>query len=135
MEDVPDHECALFHFQELARSNDAEGEFQRIHSVRSLASEELPLIQSPGCVRSLVLGEQMISKFNETSRNTVRIFMAVIRLPAVTTDIVISFNAPTHIASSSSSAANVSELSHDDISKVFEDFLRSFCIQQWSLFC
>jgi len=135
--DVPDRECANFHFQELARSNEAEGSFQRIHSSRPLAQEELPGVAAPGLLRFVVLGEQAISKFREEARNTVRIYMAVIRLPHITTDILITLNEPVHVAEGSSSQKNIQHASAPRVPapKVFEEVLRTFCIRDWSLFC
>jgi hypothetical protein len=53
----------------------------------------------------MLQGVQRVSKFREQARNTVLVYMAVLRLPSVDSDIVIHYNYPALLAPASSSAA------------------------------
>ncbi|KAI9363985.1 hypothetical protein DFJ73DRAFT_810511 [Zopfochytrium polystomum] len=111
--DVP----ASFHFWELADVNSAR-DYSRILRVEHLSPGTDVPHMGPGCGITLVIGQQLISKYRETdptSRNLVNIYLAVIRLPQVSTDLVISYNHPVALGQlSSSRAALISAGSHPE---------------------
>ena len=39
----------------------------------------------------------MVAKFKETAKNTVHVYMALLRLPQFDTDLLISFNNPVNV--------------------------------------
>lgn len=83
----------------------------------------------------LIVGKQNIAKFHETARNEVNIFMAIARLPAVNTDVVITFNVPTSINPQSSSASVAERLANPDAELlVLQQVLKSFTIHDWRIF-
>ena len=65
-------------------------------------------VAGPSCW--MLQGVQRVAKFKEHDRNTVKVYMAVMRLPSVDSDIVMHYNYPLFLAPASSSAA-VSEVS------------------------
>merc|ERR1719333_1315676 len=132
VDDVPNENCAQFHFGELAKENDAEGNNCCVSTIRTLANEELPNFSNiPDVYKAVVLGAQRVAKFNEQARNEINIFMAIIRIPKITTDILITLNAPSIINPESSSAKNIQPNQIEEPAKVFEEFLRTFQILDW----
>jgi hypothetical protein len=86
-----------------------------------------------------VEGLQNISKFRseQGAENTVRVFLACIRIPQHRTDILISFNDPVRIHPSSSSARAIDGVAFqtkEDGAALFERVLGSFNIVDFSLF-
>ncbi len=114
LSDVPDANAAQFHFAELAASNDATGPgLSMIEFEQPMTAVQIPLIGlsasgAAGATAAGLIGRQRVSKGREgdSARNDVRIYLAVIRLPAVGTDVVITVNEPVAIAPSSSSAVS-----------------------------
>jgi hypothetical protein len=112
------------------------------------------MINSPDTIAYLLAGQQQVAKFRETSTtslNTVDIFLAVIRLPQVNTDILITVNVPVLIGSTSSSrqmlSDNIAEPSSDvdgitplqtgniQLGELHvRSLLSSFAIKDWELF-
>ena len=131
--DVPADKAAEFHFEELAAVNEAHL-FEKLQ-VREIANEELPHLTRT-VHKYFIFGRQQIAKFNEEAKNVVNIYMAVIRIPSVTTDILITLNEPVQIDQASSSAKNIDTSKEiQPAPKVFEEILRTFKIKDWSLFC
>jgi hypothetical protein len=81
------------------------------------------------------VSSQLISKFKETAdkANSVQIYMAVVRLRSVGTDLLISFNVPTRFGHGSSSEGRAIMDSGENRS-VIDGVLRSITINDWSLF-
>ncbi|KAM4748101.1 ran guanine nucleotide release factor isoform 1-T2 [Rhinophrynus dorsalis] len=125
-EGMTDPDAARYHFDDVASSNDAEGQSE------ALSVEPLPLAQLTltNCASAwLLTGHQQVSKFNEQARNTVNIYMALFRLPQHATDLLVTFNDPCAIDPSSSSAVGgVSETSSNHWT--LADFHRLLCSLQ-----
>uniref|UniRef100_A0A8D0HT06 RAN guanine nucleotide release factor n=1 Tax=Sphenodon punctatus TaxID=8508 RepID=A0A8D0HT06_SPHPU len=95
---VPDDSAARHHFEDLAGS--AAG--SEVLSQEPLAPQLLALT---GCRSAWCLtARQLVAKFNEEAQNEVRLHLALLRLPQHHTDLLLSFNHPTHIHPLSSSA-------------------------------
>nr|AAI55965.1 Mog1 protein [Xenopus laevis] len=125
-EGVSDSEAARYHFEDVASSNDAEGQSE------VLSVEPLPLAQLTltDCTNAwLLTGHQLVAKFNEEARNTVNIHMALFRLPQHTTDLLVTFNDPAAINPSSSSAVGGASLAPPS-PWTYEDFSRLLCSLQ-----
>eukprot|EP00053_Salpingoeca_punica_P011924 m.106335 g.106335 ORF g.106335 m.106335 type:complete len:193 (+) comp15815_c3_seq1:65-643(+) len=93
-----DGKAAAFHFESLASDNSA--------SEWSLESPSV-VTDAPGLgVWSLTYGLQHIAKFKDSAEhaNTVRVFVACLRMREYGTDIVVSLNAPQWISEASASA-------------------------------
>ncbi|CAE7720544.1 rangrf [Symbiodinium sp. CCMP2592] len=87
----------------------------------------------PATARCLAgIGEQTVAKFREDRGNRVRIHAAAIRLPDVSTDILITLNDPVHVDPDSSSAE--APVPSEPAEDVFRMLLRSFRITDWGLF-
>lgn len=56
-----------------------------------------------------IIGRQMVSKFREaeSAKNEILVYLAVIRLPKFSTDVLVAMNVPTQISAQSSSATAV----------------------------
>ncbi|KAJ1556232.1 hypothetical protein HK405_004651 [Cladochytrium tenue] len=96
---------AVFHFWELADANSAR-DTSRILRVEQLRpGSDLPLME-PDTQITVVIGQQLVSKYRERtpeSGNLVNVYVAVLRLPRVETDLVISYNHPVALGRLSSS--------------------------------
>ncbi|KND02003.1 uncharacterized protein SPPG_02509 [Spizellomyces punctatus DAOM BR117] len=138
--DADDAEAANFHFQQLAEDNDAAE--SRVLSVEYLDPATVTPSLPSTVHLSVIVGEQVVSKFREgnpNARNLVAIYMAVLRIPHVTTDLVISYNHPVALGQSSSSATALRESGgHVGVPEVamenFRNMLRRLRIVDWGLF-
>jgi L-lactate utilization protein LutB len=85
--------------------------------------------------KSFCISSQRISKFKESAdkANVVQIYMAVLRLKAVTTDLLISFNVPMQFAAGSSSEGRSILNSAENVA-VIQGVLKTLTIKDWSLF-
>lgn len=85
--------------------------------------------------KSYCLSSQRVSKFKESESlaNVVHIYMAVIRLKSVTTDLLVSFNVPTSFAHGSSSDGRAI-LQADENRAVIQGVLKTLAIKDWGLF-
>ena len=135
VEDVSDESCAEFHFNEIVKENDAQ-ENVTVITNRVLTDEELPNISGANIHKAMILGRMHASKFKESATNLIELHMAIIRIPKITTDILISFNAPVIINEESSSAKNVQDTTPPQESPaiLFQNVLKTFTIQDWGLF-
>lgn len=122
-EDIGDAEAAQFYFGDLASQNEAsDGAGDSvIESVEALTAAQAPCLLSTPALASppssgikafLVRGKQRIAKFKESqaAKNDVFISMLVLRLPSVSSDVLISISCPTAISTSSSSVGGAAEL-------------------------
>ncbi len=87
-----------------------------------------------------LVGRQRVAKFHETARNTVRIYMAALRIPSKSTDILIHINAPLEVdAASSSSSLFPSDMPAEALDaqglRIMQRLLQTLTIKDWGLFC
>eukprot|EP01100_Stratorugosa_tubuloviscum_P001673 TRINITY_DN137_c0_g1_i1.p1 TRINITY_DN137_c0_g1~~TRINITY_DN137_c0_g1_i1.p1 ORF type:complete len:214 (+),score=66.95 TRINITY_DN137_c0_g1_i1:67-642(+) len=129
-------EAAIYHFNEVASINEATNESIIIHQ-SELTQTELPNFDITQ-LKYFVFGKQKVTKFSEgqDAKNIVNVYMCLIRLKNVQTDLVISLNQPVLISAESSSRANVTatNLENDQIFEVFKKIIFSFKINNWDLF-
>ncbi|CAE7270531.1 mog1 [Symbiodinium natans] len=127
--EVPDGQAIDFFLSDLATSNEAQDAV--VLESHSVPAGEVPHL--PSAARCLAgVGEQTVAKFREDRGNRVRIYAAAIRLPEVSTDILITLNDPVHLdpESSSAQAPTPTQAAED----VFRVLLSSFRIVDWGLF-
>ncbi|XP_072006043.1 ran guanine nucleotide release factor [Engystomops pustulosus] len=121
-EGMSDPDAARYHFEDVAASNEAQGRAEVV------SVEPLPLAQLSlsGCSSAWALtGHQLVSKFNEQAQNTVKIHMALFRIPQHATDLLVTFNDPVAIDPSSSSSVSVSSGVYSPWT--LDDFHRLLC--------
>jgi hypothetical protein len=115
-QDLPEADAPGFYFGDLAQTNGADGAgLAAIEGVVEVTAANAPQLlgdarpQASGARAFVVSGWQRVAKFKEGegARNEVCIRLAVVRLPAVGTDVLITVNAPARISAESSSAAVV----------------------------
>eukprot|EP01118_Nematostelium_gracile_P006041 TRINITY_DN1931_c0_g1_i1.p1 TRINITY_DN1931_c0_g1~~TRINITY_DN1931_c0_g1_i1.p1 ORF type:complete len:182 (+),score=41.01 TRINITY_DN1931_c0_g1_i1:43-588(+) len=127
---VNDQDSAKFHFDSLAEDNQAVG--SQITHTEVLTDDDIPHLRGNYVV--LCIGKQQVSKFHETSTNTVNITMCLIRLLQQQTDIVINFNEPIAISPQSSSHNATPSSDPNDNLTMFKQMIKSFRIVDYSLF-
>eukprot|EP01089_Gocevia_fonbrunei_P012661 TRINITY_DN3055_c0_g1_i1.p1 TRINITY_DN3055_c0_g1~~TRINITY_DN3055_c0_g1_i1.p1 ORF type:complete len:197 (+),score=34.88 TRINITY_DN3055_c0_g1_i1:121-711(+) len=130
-ENVPNSESIKYFFDDLAESNDAKEGATIIQTI-TLDENKVPLF-GKDIHKSALLGDQYVSKFNEQSKNKIQLYMANIRLPQVTTDILITLNTPVYISTQSSSKVSVDATAQNS-EQVFMGILKSIEVKSWSLF-
>ncbi|KAI8822245.1 Mog1 protein [Fimicolochytrium jonesii] len=139
-EGVAAEDAAKYHFEQLAADNDS-GE-ATILSVEQLEVASATPYLPPTTQASILVGRQQINKFNErtpSAVNTVVIYLAVIRLPQVGTDVLVSYNHPIALGEGSSSAAALSEAGGhigvpDVAAENFKRSVQSLNVIDWGLF-
>ncbi|PRP77205.1 ran guanine nucleotide release factor-like [Planoprotostelium fungivorum] len=129
-EEVADRDAAQFYFQDLAEANDAQNHSQ-VLSVNVLTDNDMP--HMPGVYKTMIVGRQAISKYKESARNIVDVYMCIIRLREQTTDIVITLNDPQVIHPESSSAPNAPQTASPSM-LIFQHMLKTFNMKSLSLF-
>jgi Ran-interacting Mog1 protein len=140
-DDVSDGGASRYHFMEIAHVNSADDEQHfRLDYESALGALELAnfgkLIDDGKAYASIICGRLRVAKFREQARNTIGLYVAVIRLKNVATDVVLSFNDPIAIDPSSSSAmaAHIADQSESPGFELFKSLVQSFIITNWSLF-
>lgn len=99
-----------------------------------------PLPSTPlHSIVTVVHGIQHVAKFNEAAANEIGVHVACLRLPAHTTDVVLSFNSPLLVQEGSSSAKAMTEdaaaeLTDSAVAELFTGVLGSFQIHDYGLF-
>ena len=102
-------------------------------------------MNSPAMEKWLLCGQQAVAKYKEehnqgdAARNTVSIYMLLLRLPTYTTDIVLTFNDPEFISQHSSSMpqspADAAEFAQKRLQlPLFKQALATFAIHDFGLF-
>jgi hypothetical protein len=103
---------------------------------------EDPACPDPASVTAaLALGWQDVARFKEAARNRVAVLVAVLRLPTLCTDLVVSLSAPTVVAEGSSSFVSTGGGVRGDAASVatgalaaLRAALRTLCVRDWGLF-
>ncbi|KAI9906791.1 hypothetical protein PsorP6_004202 [Peronosclerospora sorghi] len=138
VENVEDAHSAHYFLNEIAWSNGCGTD-----EVMLIEEKEVPdfvtssAIDAPHATHIIVGDQRVAKKFKEgdDSKNAVRVYVGNIRLPCVTTDIVLSVSAPMHINPASSSCnAKTFENTSEMAATIFNQALQSFTILDWSLF-
>ncbi|KAI8917377.1 Ran-interacting Mog1 protein-domain-containing protein, partial [Entophlyctis helioformis] len=97
------------HYAQLADDNDATGPDARVVSVQEISAAQLPQALQQAKV-ALLVGVQRIAKFRErgeAAKNTVGIYLGIMHLPTVGTDVLVTFNQTIEVGSHSSSQHSV----------------------------
>ncbi|KAI8083517.1 hypothetical protein BDF21DRAFT_461726 [Thamnidium elegans] len=135
--EASNQEIAKYHFQQLADDNEAAE--STVTVIDSLNPKDVaPHLPQDATEVHILQGTQKISKFNEKDAyNTVEIILAVVRLTKVSTDFVISVNAPVKLAPVSSEQESAQEVMAIDIETAKQevlDILNNLTVKNWELF-
>ncbi|OWZ21685.1 hypothetical protein PHMEG_0003725 [Phytophthora megakarya] len=136
-ESVTDDQSARYFFNEIAQSNGCGPD-----EVTVLLEDKVDGRLAPSAIDAphstqLIVGDQRVAKFKEGdhAKNVVRVYLGNIRLPGVTTDVVLSMSAPMRINPASSSRdAFQFEDNSEVAAAIFKQALQSFAVLDWSLF-
>ncbi|XP_061991878.1 uncharacterized protein LOC133709935 isoform X1 [Rosa rugosa] len=140
--EVGDNGSAAWFLQDLATEQEAEG---------SVVVEQSGVVEAPGlCYRNIpavvttAVAQMAISKGRQgrEAQNTVRVYVANLRLKGVNTDVLITAYEPIHINPLSESANTVGaglaapalQSGHVPMAEVFRLAVSSFKINDWNLF-
>lgn len=134
-----DTQPAAFHLDNLAEESDALQ--KETHKVMELPPSEFPQLVSgdPAISISVAYGTHVVTKFRDASEHAshVDVYLACVRLPRVSTDLLIVFNDPVILhpegssARSGSTVAETTPGAHRD--KTLHIALRTLRIHDWSL--
>jgi len=85
--------------------------------------------------KSFCVSSQLVSKYHDSAAaaNAVQIFLCVVRLRHVGTDLLISLNAPTQFAAASSTSASA-VVDAQANRAVVDGILKSLTVRDWGLF-
>ncbi|KAL6211310.1 hypothetical protein ACLB2K_016537 [Fragaria x ananassa] len=140
--EVGDNGSATWFLQDLAAEQEAEG---------SVLIEQSGVVEVPGlsygnipAVVTTAVGQMAISKGRQgrEAQNTVRVYVANLRLKGVSTDVLITAYEPIHINPLSESASTVGagnaapalQSGHVPMVEVFRLAVSSFKVSDWNLF-
>ncbi|TDH64832.1 uncharacterized protein CCR75_000590 [Bremia lactucae] len=132
---VQDAQSALYFFNEIAQSNGC-GPDEVTVLFEETSNAEYTGINVPHATQ-IIVGDQCVAKFIEGdhAKNVVRVYLGNIRLPTVTTDVVLSVSTPIRISPASSSReAFQFQQDQESASLIFKQALHSFVVKDWSLF-
>ena len=139
-DDIDNGDAAAYFFAQLAKDNEAKE--AGVMRVDVLAESDVPGVPASP-FRSLLVGRQAVAKFNEAATNVVEIYVANVRLPAQTTDVLITYNRAVVVNPESSSATSMEKAYGKDSLKITPEdqaqlavktALASFTIRDFSLF-
>jgi len=130
--DVSGDEIPRFHFVQVAEHNEASDSI--VHEVRRLEPSAVPRLP-PTAECYLLRGSQRVAKFNERVLNNLHLYLCVLRLPHVSTDVVVTYNHPA-VASPTESGSRGADEDPDVASGrvVLETAIREFRVHDWGLF-
>ncbi|KAL1927665.1 hypothetical protein VTP01DRAFT_3486 [Rhizomucor pusillus] len=134
--EATDESIARLHFQQLASDNEATE--AHIASIERVEPQTVtPRLPPQTTVVHILKGWQKVAKFNEASaQNMVEIMLIVVRLVNVSTDFVISVNAPVIVdpASSERAASGGQVATIEQIGSEIVEMLNHLEVNDWSLF-
>ncbi|RLN54374.1 hypothetical protein BBJ28_00009724 [Nothophytophthora sp. Chile5] len=133
---VSDAASAQYFFNEIAQANGCGPDEVTVLLSEQVDAKNAPVISGTHSA-TVIVGDQRVAKFKEgdDAKNVVRVYLGNIRLPGVTTDVVLSVSAPMRINPASSSRdAFQFENSSEVAAAIFMQAFKSFAIQDWSLF-
>lgn len=138
---TPHRTPAAFHFATIAR--DASAVSHQLHHTSMQPPTEYPLLlrDDPQLTVSIAYGVHTVSKYrdDESRANLVNVFVACVRLPRATTDLLVVFNDPITLHPESSSARSGSRVAEDgdngiaSRASVWKRALNTLRIIDWSL--
>ncbi|CAI5712420.1 unnamed protein product [Hyaloperonospora brassicae] len=139
-ENVRDAESARYFFNELAQSNGCGPDEVTVRSAETADMERTARvsIDAPHTTQ-LIVGDQRVAKFKEDgyAKNVVRVYLGNVRLPGVTTDVIVTVSSPMHIHPSSSSSRDAPRVEHSSdaaAAAIFKRALQTLVVVDWSLF-
>ena len=106
-DEVSNEEAARYHFDDLAQCNSAVSTDVMSTAVYGEEQVFLPGV-SPSIIKCVLTGRQKVSKFRNSEQNCmdeVLIFLLVVRMPEIGTDLLISLNVPSTIGSKGDSVS------------------------------
>eukprot|EP00644_Phytophthora_capsici_P002145 jgi/Phyca11/547933/estExt2_Genewise1Plus.C_PHYCAscaffold_270091 len=136
-ESVLDSGSARYFFNEIAQSNGCGPDEVTVLLEQKADERHAPAIVDAPHSTQLIVGDQRVAKFKEGdhAKNVVRVYLGNIRLPGVTTDVVLSVSAPMRInPASSSHGAFQFEDNSEVAASIFTHAVQSFSVLDWSLF-
>jgi len=120
-----------FHFTELASANSSSQ-----YQISRIESLDLPNF-GQDVIKYVLFGTQQVSKFREQASNTVNIYLCVIRIPQVQTDVLITLNDGVIVNPTSSSLKFIvpeAKPNAGQTMELFMEILKSFRIVDYGLF-
>lgn len=134
---MTDQEVASLLFSDLACANDALSSHLD-SSQEHLTDADVPEM-APGTTVIMASGQQQVSKGRQgpDAANTVQLLLAVVRLPAHATDIVLTLNTPMDISPHSAAAEHAgagTRGAHLTAAALFRSMLGTLAIRDYTLF-
>lgn len=132
---IQDAQSARYFFNEIAQSNGC-GPDEVTVLLEETLNAEYTKINVPHATQ-IIVGDQCVAKFKEGdhAKNVVRVYLGNIRLPTVSTDVLLSVSTPIRInPASSSREAFQFQQDQETASFIFKQALHSLTIKDWSLF-
>ncbi|KAF0695834.1 Aste57867_13354 [Aphanomyces stellatus] len=129
---VPLESSAEYYFHELAESNGCAPNDVTILQTCQATETDLPSLR---VIANIAIGKQCVAKFKEAAKNIMQLYVCCIRLPNVTTDLVVSVTVPLALNPDSSSTRDGQIIGNaDDGLSILKDILRTITVHNWSLF-
>lgn len=155
--DVNDAKAMQFFWSDLVDANEASADgCSSVDAVETIPDSAMPQLPpssetpdmdivsgsaaAPSVNKLGLVGRQRVAKFHEAARNTVRIYMTALRIPAKSTDILIHINVPLEVDSASSSSSLFSadtpaEALDATGLATMQRILGTLAVNDWGLFC
>lgn len=134
---VSDIGAGEYYFQDLVSAVDAT--FASISSVKQFNVQQKLSKMPQDAVGSIVTGEMVTSKGRQgpDALNKIHVMLMVLRLPHVSTDMLLTLNTPIFIHAASASAAQAGsgyKDTHMQAPRLFHRIMASLEIDDWGLF-
>ena len=129
--DVTDENAPSFFFEDLSQVTNAVG--HELHDSGVISDEDAPLLQ--GIKKFFAMGDMLVSKGRDKSEaaNMIQVYLIILRLENVTSDLLITFNVP-RAFSDKSTVKGRPIMDYADAQTLIKNILKSFAIVDWKLF-
>jgi hypothetical protein len=125
--------AALEYFaRDLAKSQDAQ-EVKLVHGPVALHAAQMPQLHPTAFYRSQCVMEQRVARYKEAARNIVQTFMVLVRMREITSDVLITFNAP--VAFTAGSITQNKAVVDASVNRtIAERAVATFRVNSWRIF-
>jgi hypothetical protein len=123
------------HVHSILNDNEAlADQHHRIISATALNSSHFPELQVDPAemIACFVHAEMLVSKFKEQARNRIGLYVLVVRLQRVNTDVLVVYHHPLHISPDSSSAEL--DLPAGNAEELFIGMVKTLALHDWDIF-
>eukprot|EP01130_Rhizamoeba_saxonica_P001280 TRINITY_DN11160_c0_g1_i1.p1 TRINITY_DN11160_c0_g1~~TRINITY_DN11160_c0_g1_i1.p1 ORF type:complete len:182 (-),score=33.31 TRINITY_DN11160_c0_g1_i1:96-641(-) len=127
-----DAEAIPYHFEDICQAANCNGIVQ---TVTTLTTDDILISEDNNIFASALFGQMEVGKFREKSKNLVSIYLCMVRLKQVESDILITLNNPCVVNEQSSAVKHLEKVdSYEEAMELFKLIIHDFKVLDLSIF-